>query len=1397
MNHWVKKTVAAGIGLALLGGAMSGTAQAEPKKDTVDLCALPNQTGEYQSGYNVAAITVSGTSAGPDCLRSYDLDSGLLDGDVDLSFTERADRPQLRTGSAVLDGIYAMALHEEKLLSVNSVSNSDYNGGSPMNCSADGVGCYITGKNWTYVWTRDLAYAVDLGFAAIDPVRARNSLAFKLSDRRDGSGDTQIMQDTGTGGSYPNSSDRVTWAVGASEVLNWLGGDERVAFAEKSLDAIRNTIEHDRHVVYNQGTGLYMGETSFLDWRQQTYPDWTAKDVTQITTSQSLSTNIDHWIAIDTAAKLSKAAGKTEDAAKYRAWADALAGKIREAFWLKDRGQFSAVLSNALNQSPAERYDALATALVVLSGIADKDQAAEAIQNYPQTPYGPSVIWPQQQEDERSYHNKGVWPFVTAYMMRAAAKVGNDQATTEHMDAIIRSAALYASNYENLNITTGDIDTALNSKYQAWSVAGALGMVQDTMFGIEATDQGLSVKPFLTAQVRSQYFPTSKQISLSKVNYQGKKLDVVLDLPESDAKQGAYAVTGITVDGKAHEVGAPIAADELSSRSVVRVQLGDALPTVQGPKVLNTYTGAGDDGFAPYAGDEAVFGPKIPAMTGEPTPNADRTELSLNIDLKGEKPASMSIIRDGVVVADKIEPAATWTDKDAGFQSRLSYCYSVRTTYASGNTSQDADPVCYWGDKFDRITKIEAKDFKATGGKPSISNGVLTHYMDWGTAPGDTISVDFTPTVSGTYLIQTDYALGYDIRSGVTSGIKRVSVTDGDKEVGNGILVMPNTDSWSEQRGSTFVPVTLKKGITYKVTLKNDRYTANMSYFKANAAYNFTAQTEKNLTDVFRIKAMLKRASVEDLTVAVDSTSDTEAEVGQSVALAATVGSGQPLSLEDLDGALSVDWGDGSGPEPLTATEAKGVFTTTAQHTYAKAGTYEVTVTAAGATKDTTVKHTVVVRDQVALTTDPAAPDGSDGWFVHATTATLSLGGNAEGAALQYRLDESADWQAYAAPLKLGEGIHKLGYRSVGKAGREGVAKSADLKVDTVAPEATGTAKTGETDATVTLQATDATSGLARIEYRLADADQWTPYTEAFKVPRAEQPRSVQYRAADVAGNVSQVKTLPIEQLPAGPTGTFEVAKVLVDKAGLAKPDAVYTIDYFVNGSEGPSGSVQVKAGEKAKLEPGLAVGTTVTFKERTPDPVATGTWQEAVIDPGSIVIAKDSTPTVTVTNTLTQKLGTFSIAKQVVGAEADDTEFTFTYTVNGVEASVKVSPAKAWTSEPLPQGSVVTVKEAGTVEIGDLRFDGVSWSGTGVKEADGAATFTVGDDATVMTATNTYADKFAPKPSPSATPTPGGDGKPKPGLPSTGAMGAMGLALLAAIGGAGGLLVTRMRRRA
>ncbi len=106
--------------------------------------------------------------------------------------------PTLRSGHQIFDALYALALQESRELGVDGIQDGAFN---------------------------DTAYAMHLGLAGIDPTRAQRSLAFKLSERRAG-GDLQIVQNTGTGGSYPISSDRVAWALGAQAVLAQLEGQD-------------------------------------------------------------------------------------------------------------------------------------------------------------------------------------------------------------------------------------------------------------------------------------------------------------------------------------------------------------------------------------------------------------------------------------------------------------------------------------------------------------------------------------------------------------------------------------------------------------------------------------------------------------------------------------------------------------------------------------------------------------------------------------------------------------------------------------------------------------------------------------------------------------------------------------------------------------------------------------------------------------------------------------------------------------------------------------------------------------------------------------------------------------------------------------------------------------------
>ncbi|TAE58531.1 MAG: glycogen debranching protein, partial [Bacteroidetes bacterium] len=65
---------------------------------------------------------------------------------------------------------------------------------------------FRTGAKWSGVWTRDISYSIFLAFAYHEPEVAKISLMKKV--KRD-----RIIQDTGSGGAWPVSSDRTTWAL--------------------------------------------------------------------------------------------------------------------------------------------------------------------------------------------------------------------------------------------------------------------------------------------------------------------------------------------------------------------------------------------------------------------------------------------------------------------------------------------------------------------------------------------------------------------------------------------------------------------------------------------------------------------------------------------------------------------------------------------------------------------------------------------------------------------------------------------------------------------------------------------------------------------------------------------------------------------------------------------------------------------------------------------------------------------------------------------------------------------------------------------------------------------------------------------------------------------------------
>ena len=800
------------------GAPVSPTCRAQPEADR-------SGTERWEDAVGSAEVSIDDPNAER---RVYTLSTtaSLVDGlpGNPRTLVEQDGDSTLRSGHDMFDALYALALEETRENSVESIQDYAFNNGAQVPCG----GCFETGRKWNYVWTRDTAYAVDLGLAGLDPTRARNSLEFKLSERR-GGGDLQIVQDTGTGGSYPVSSDRVSWAVGAWELLAQLEGAERDAFRDRALEALTNTLEHDRAVVYDPADGLYAGEQSFLDWREQTYPEWTAGDVVHIGMSKALSTNLLHYRALRIAAELADEVGDDATRDRFAGWADALRTSIRERFWLEDEGLFSTFITTGLDVAPVRRFDLLSSSFAVLFDVADEDQASRILSSYPHYGPGAPVAWPQLQNIP-IYHNRGEWPFVTAYWLRAAAKAGNGTLAEKMMRALIRGAAVNLSNMENFEAASGapwveDGPTSgpvVNSQRQLWSVAAYVSMVRHTLFGLQAEADGLHVRPFVPAGLRDSLFAGTSEIVLNDFRYRGRSIRVVLELPDEPGT-GVLEVEEIylgdtLVDGDRLE--------GLEDGDCVYVRLG---------------AGKGDAGSSTQTTDanwRDVFGPRTPQITSV---GAAGGQVTLGLSTPEAADVTWRIYRDGAIVADDLPGSTTsWVDTDFDASSTQTPCYVAELTFtASGNHSQHSQPACWWGEGAGRVSEIEASSMINEGGVGTTNHGRF-HYEGWGDE-GHTLTVaSFTTTQTGPHLFQVGYGNGAGaVSTGITCAVKRLlveEVASGD-EVAGGLLVMPHLGDWSLWSLSNFVQAELTAGVAYRVVIRGDDQAVNMSAFAHFEAY--------------------------------------------------------------------------------------------------------------------------------------------------------------------------------------------------------------------------------------------------------------------------------------------------------------------------------------------------------------------------------------------------------------------------------------------------------------------------------------------------------------------------------------------------------------------------------
>ncbi len=834
-------------------------------------------------------------------LRTYTLSTTrqVPDAPTEVVITERPDDPNLRSGDVLFDGLFALAASELDQLRVDTLYDGAFDNGNGVPCD-----CFETGESWRYVWTRDTAYAADLGTAFMDPARTRSSLRFKLS-RPKGGGPLQIVQDTGTGGSWPVSTDRVVWALGARSTLAWLPEAEAEAFATEVLEALRTTLEIDREAIFDAADGLYRGEQSFLDWREQSYPSWTATDTAHIAASKALSTNTAHHILLRLAADL--AAPGSAEATRWAGWADELAAAIEQQFWVEPAGLPSSWIGATLDPSVQNRWDQLALSLAVLEGVLDDTHAATAVRTYPHTPMGPPVLWPQQ-PGVPIYHNRGIWPFVTAYGLLSAARVGNDAVFDHDLESLVRGAAVHLSNMEAYEFLTQQVRVeageesgpVVNSRRQLWSVAGYLGAITRGLFGVVASADGLRIEPFVTASVRDRWLANTDRVELRGLTWRGRRFDLALWLPPvGSLTAGAYAVGSMRLDGV--EV---TQLDGLVTGSLVEITL-----LSDGASAGESITVVAD------AGDHRAFWAP-PEPVWEDTSSTD-TELRLTWSHVDAASVSFRVYRDGEVVHETSELG--WTTAALTGTG----CFALEAVYPNGHASQHSPPLCVPGPLTSEIVLDAHELVRLSGGGTWSDQYGRQHFMDWG-GPGDAMSVHaFTTPHDGLHYLSLDYGNGSGgFTTGITAGHQRIEVYDEPTGafVTAGNVVLPHQGDWQIWSRSSVLPVLLRSDTSYRLEIldaPNMSYLDHFSDYTGGAGGGPAPYGRVNLAGVVLLPVE-PPSWVLDPAVLLDGTGDLEAYEPEQLVSPPELGA--PYDSTDR---LALDWDEQwlyltlSSPAPL------------------------------------------------------------------------------------------------------------------------------------------------------------------------------------------------------------------------------------------------------------------------------------------------------------------------------------------------------------------------------------------------------------------------------------------------------------------------------------------------
>lgn len=204
--------------------------------------------------------------------------------------------------------------------------------------------------------------------------------------------------------------------------------------------------------------------------------------------------------------------------------------------------------------------------------------------------------------------------------------------------------------------------------------------------------------------------------------------------------------------------------------------------------------------------------------------------------------------------------------------------------------------------------------------------------------------------------------------------------------------------------------------------------------------------------------------------------------------------------------------------------------------------------------------------------------------------------------------------------------------------------------------------------------------------------------------------------------------------------GTFSVAKQVRGDNAAGFANSQFTVTYHCDDADGTNGTIQVTGdGTATASGVNLPVGTKCTIGEDPASAGREGYSVETAVDTPTVTISKDAVPVVTITNTYTRDMGTFTVGKIVSGDAKPlaPRTFSFTYVCGDRTGTFTLSDNEVKTVPDVPTGECTITETDAAVANTQMQVS-ISVDGTVVQGNE--ASFTVAKGATVsIVVENTY----------------------------------------------------------